>query len=412
MPGKDGVRVRDRNQTIVYPAAYRKNKGAQNYSILAPPSVRVYKGRQETVSTGHKRTNGAYYEGGPFFTCLIQPRVQTRRYSFEGNRGDGVFLKYAGPIKVPGISQTNLSGFSMPTKDDSYLDQHGATAIKLVDPTNANANLGVALGEVAKDGLSVPGYSTWKDRTKVAKAAGSEYLSAVFGWLPLVSDISDTRDSIRQRNVILKGYRDNAGKNVRRSFAFDDEVSSSESILYPFARAEMAGGQTGFEDKAGKTVPVTVHSETTVRRWFSGAFTYASPDRDDRIGRMLGIDSEFDKLFGLSLTPEILWELTPWSWAADWFSNAGDVVHNITSFKLGGLVMRYGYIMEETSTKHTYSMPSAALLGDDGAVPTSSVTYTVKRRREANPFGFGLSWDGLSPSQMLITAALGITRLR
>jgi len=127
---------------------------------------------------------------------------------------------------------------------------------------------------------------------------------------------------------------------------------------------------------------------------------------------MIGAGSEAEKLLGLPLTPDVVWELTPWSWAIDWFSNAGSVISNVSAFKLGGLVMRYGYIMEETTITDTYSMASAGFLDDTGPVPPSTITYTVKRRREANPFGFGLSWDGLSPSQMLITAALGITRLR
>jgi len=33
-----------------------------------------------------------------------------------------------------------------------------------------------------------------------------------------------------------------------------------------------------------------------------------------------------------------------------------------------------------------------------------------KSRFPANPFGFGVGWEGLSPTQLAITAALGITR--
>jgi hypothetical protein len=74
--------------------------------------------------------------------------------------------------------------------------------------------------------------------------------------------------------------------------------------------------------------------------------------------------------------------------------------------------MQYGYIMEETSIVDTYSMPATGLLGVTGTVPPVTYEYVVKRRREANPFGFGIGWEGLSPTQLAITAALGITRLR
>jgi len=73
--------------------------------------------------------------------------------------------------------------------------------------------------------------------------------------------------------------------------------------------------------------------------------------------------------------------------------------------------MKYGYIMEEKTITDTYSMPDTGLIVHGPPPPTTVVT-TVKRRKEANPFGFGVSWDGLSPSQLAISAALGITRLR
>jgi len=44
------------------------------------------------------------------------------------------------------------------------------------------------------------------------------------------------------------------------------------------------------------------------------------------------------------------------------------------------------------------------------AVAPVTVRTTVKKRIKANPFGFGISWDGLSTTQQAIAAALGITR--
>jgi hypothetical protein len=44
------------------------------------------------------------------------------------------------------------------------------------------------------------------------------------------------------------------------------------------------------------------------------------------------------------------------------------------------------------------------------AVAPVTVRTTVKKRIKANPFGFGLSWDGLSTIQKTIVAALGISR--
>lgn len=401
------IKERHQNTSIKYPATFDK----KTQLIRQPGGEVVWKGRQKTASEGHPRTRRGYREGGPFFSVRIVPKINTRNAKLDYDQSSKVNWSYSGPIFVPFVPQS-LGGYSMPKEDTSYLDQYGATAIKIVDPTNTNAQTGVALGEILHDRkISIPGIETWKRRTEVAKAAGAEYLSAVFGWLPLVKDVKDTSQSIRQSNVILKGYHENAGKPSHQEFAFDDEVSEAEFLLSSNGSAAVAGGSVGVFSIGGARV--TLHRKQTVKRWFSGSFTYTPPsDSSNQIQKLLGVDSDIDRLFGLSPTPELFWELTPWSWAIDWVSNAGDVIHNISSFVLGGLVMRYGYIMEETSIVDTYSMDHAGLRGDTGSVPSSTVTYTVKARREANPFGFGLSWDGLSPSQMLITAALGITRLR
>jgi len=120
---------------------------------------------------------------------------------------------------------------------------------------------------------------------------------------------------------------------------------------------------------------------------------------------------EARKLTGLSLDPDTLWNLAPWSWAVDWFSNTGDVISNLTDRGLYGLVMRYGYVMEHTITTDTYTLvqPSSPTAKKMLGSPLRVITET-KQRRGANPYGFGVSWDGLSPFQGSILAALGISR--
>jgi len=126
------------------------------------------------------------------------------------------------------------------------------------------------------------------------------------------------------------------------------------------------------------------------------------------------------KLLGAQPDLNTLWQLTPWSWAVDWFSDAGNLVKNLQSKISYGTVMRYGYVMEKTTVTDTYS----AGLQDTSLDPTygalqppypvvSPITLrvTTKKRVQANPFGFGLSWDGLSSTQKAIVAALGITRV-
>lgn len=116
------------------------------------------------------------------------------------------------------------------------------------------------------------------------------------------------------------------------------------------------------------------------------------------------------KVLGLELTPETLWNLAPWSWAVDWVSNAGDVVSNISDWANDGLVLKYGYMMEETSVTDVYTFDGpSGLPGNHQPYPVT-LQRTVKKRIRATPFGFGLNWSGFSPRQLAILAALGITK--
>jgi hypothetical protein len=105
--------------------------------------------------------------------------------------------------------------------------------------------------------------------------------------------------------------------------------------------------------------------------------------------------------------------LTPWSWAIDWFSNAGDVVSNLSDWATDGLVMKYGYIMEHSRHERTYYLDGPSQYNFlDRQIPATVTTWSeTKLRRAASPFGFGVSWEGMTPRQLAITAALGITRV-
>jgi hypothetical protein len=122
---------------------------------------------------------------------------------------------------------------------------------------------------------------------------------------------------------------------------------------------------------------------------------------------------EADKLLGIRITPEVLWDLEPWSWLVDWFSNVGDVFTNITRFSHDGLVMKYGYVMArfDMTDEHT----SYGTLWKDATMSTGMSTIvrgnTVKMRQHATPFGFGLSPStDFTARQWAIIGALGLTR--
>jgi len=304
---------------------------------------------------------------------------------------------------------------------DTVLSNYGATAVARCSPTNPVANLSVFLGETLKDGLpSIPGIRTWEKRARILAQAGDEFLNVVFGWDPLVSDIKSTAKAIAHARAVMRQFERDAGKVVRRSYVFDTEKSSSgPSVVATNARPWYGLNYPGagrcnltyLLDDSG-----TVFKTTSVvkRRWFSGAFTYHVPNGFTSNKSMERAVQELRSVFGLDLTPDTLWNLTPWSWAIDWVSNAGDVIENLSRYTQFGQVMKYGYMMEHIVSTDTYYYSSSApsSFGDRASVASLSLTTETKKRVGANPFGFGLTWSGLSATQQAIAAALGLSHGR
>jgi len=378
-------------------------------------------GSQVTDSEGHKQIRpGLFESGGPFYTAKVERSFPT--VSISGTSQTNPAYRIKGKIGTPmpdttvPIEYRGVTPEGFRSKDLSDLDPLGATAISSCAPTNPNSSLAVALGEVRRDGIpALPGISTWRKRTAIAKAAGSEYLNYVFGWLPLVSEVDDVASSTRNSRDILKQYQRDSGRNVRREFEFPIEKSEYTTELGDYWPAASSQNQQTFLfpwSSAFGPIPLTQSVKIQTRRWFSGAFTHTLPDRGDAWSGVFRAGSEADKLYGITPTPDVLWELTPWSWAIDWFSNTGDVINNASQFAIQGLVMRYGYIMEEKSVKITNQFGSKIVSPflNSASIPPSTIELISKTRAAANPFGFGLTWDGLSSTQVAIAAALGITR--
>lgn len=156
-------------------------------------------------------------------------------------------------------------------------------------------------------------------------------------------------------------------------------------------------------------------TESYTKTWFSGAYSYVMPDppSSNFLDKLDTWDAEANKLFGTRLTPDTVWNLAPWSWAADWFANTGDMMTNMSAFSHDGLVLRYGYIMQEHNEKTTTSwqgyinQPS----GSPRFTQTSESFGSVsKTRLGALPYGFGTTMGDYSPRQVAIAAALGISR--
>lgn len=387
-------------------------------------------GTQITESEGHQwpppktrkgKKEATFDRGGPFRTTKSYVASPTNmpysELSYTSPNTPNILHVYQGPLlaTIPGDTTGPVPFPPTLESSDSDLDKIGAVAISRCKPTNSVADLSTFLGELMKEGLpSLVGSQTWKARTATErrKAVGGEYLNYQFGIAPVVSEVSNIAKAIRTSDKVLSQYERDAGRNVRRRYKFPKVKTRTETIYAvdqfgPF----MGSGFTVARNAIyGKVVKVR---EVERSQWFSGCFTYHLPAGYESRSGIGKLATQADKLFGVSPTPETLWNLAPWSWAIDWFSNTGDVISNLQDFKLLGLVMRYGYVMEHTIVRDTYTF----VRNDASSIVKANVSSIclvteTKKRRAANPFGFGVTWNGISTFQASIAAALGISRGR
>jgi hypothetical protein len=298
----------------------------------------------------------------------------------------------------------------------------GVAAVRATIPTHPAANVAVALTETYRDGIpALIGSAFWKEKTiKARKAArkgsvasAEEYLNYQFGWIPLVADVKAVMGAVHGSSRILKQFHRDSGRNVRRRYNFPTEVKTQHRVLTgSFYQPNGSTYWSTFLSALGS--PLHQTKTTTVKRWFSGAYTYAAPPGNSFADRVVSHGQSAQRLLGLEITPEVLWNTAPWSWLADWKLNIGSNISNFTRLTSDGLVMRYGYLMTETIvTNELYLEPNPnTKVGVSGSVPGCSATFTTvtKDRVQASPYGFGLNPSSFTGRQWAILSALGMTR--
>lgn len=384
-----------------------------------------WNGTQVTESLSHpswrRRPSGSRFKGdvgGNFFSQRRYMASKPVKHHLEGEvwvtPTARNWARYDGPMLPKAPHLMPMPPFINPSSNSS-LDAWGAKAIARCKPTNAIADVSVALGEILFSGgipkLTGSAVKRWQDGTRKARnVPGDEYLNVEFGWKPMIREITNVMLAIDRADAIMAQYERDSGRMVRRKYEFPIETSVSSTVLTnraPFTLA--SSGALNKSTFAGSQV-ISVR-KTEIRRWFSGAFTYYLPGGYDARSEMTRRALLAKKILGLSLTPETLWNLSPWSWAVDWFSSTGDVVSNLSDWKTDGLVLRYGYMMEHSVIEDTHTYVGDTGFQSSAEKPDKVVLVSeTKVRRRATPFGFGLTWNGLTPRQLAIAAALGLSR--
>jgi len=383
--------------------AWDEPKYLSQYKNRGHPSLSWNYGTTSFSDTGSMfgRTNPGppYRSGGNWLLSKVDYDIR----GFFANKYYGTILPanliFSG--KVFG-RVTNFNPIANPgSASDADMVSYGTTAIARTEPTNPNVSLAVGLAELKREGMpALIGHESWKKRTleakKASKNGSGEYLNYQFGWAPLVSDVKGFADSVIRSDELIEQYRAGSDKPIHRRYDT------------PMA--------TTLNSKTGQAVPVpsvfnqfgtgAATSTLSTRQWFEGQFRYHVPVGSNQLDKLKEHASYARKLYGIELTPEVLWNLAPWSWANDWFMNTGDIMHNVSALGRDGLVLQYGFTMSSAILveRHLTNFTYNGGFGQSSYVRTS----TYKKRLTASPFGFGLSDGDLSNRQKAIIVALGV----
>jgi len=318
--------------------------------------------------------------------------------------------QYRGPWVAKEANAGSLSPLfpAVPGSIPSLLVSKGATAIARTIPTSPVAGAAQFLGELREGLPSRPG-KTYVNRGGPGSLA-DEYINVEFGFKPLISDLRKFGEAARQSKKIVEQLKRDSGRLIRRRYTFPEIRTTTTTVESSNAYGSPGHRLIGPNCYDGGPGKLTKTREETYRFWFSGAYTYVYPDGHRAVDRMLAAESRLNRLFGTRVNPELLWELTPWSWAADWVSNVGDVARNMSALSSDSLVLRWGYIMCHYTCRDTYLLEGVRLKGVAGGPRSQTFVTDAKFRQRATPYGFGLDIAAFTPRQWAILGALGISR--
>jgi hypothetical protein len=362
--------------------------------------------------------------GGPFLSYTVESRrYPTRTFHLKGGNPGGVYYTYDGQAAALTKFPNFTEGSFLQPSSASELDALGTSAIARCIPTNPLAGMGQFLGEL-RDLPKAPKFRDWSNLVKNARKTGrvdldktlkhgaDEYLNFSFGIAPFVSDLQKFAKVTKEAAPQMVKFAEGANKELHRQYYFPETTTTTTQVVSSNAYPDPP--LSVYLWTHGGVLTKTTITKTKV--WFKGCFTYYLPPIDPNdngfvtaINKAKIAESEANRLYGTRLNVDLIYKLAPWSWAVGWATNANDVVHNWSSFAADGLVMKYGYVMEEKSQRIIYSLDKVGC-SDGEQTFVQELVYTTKSRRRATPYGFGVNPASLNAKQWSIIAALGISK--
>lgn len=419
-----------------------------------------YFGVAKTLGTYHN----AYASGNPvdgyFKWPLIEgykdmPINQTNEYRNGAWRSGGSWLSYVSTVKRTGSKHSvfvngvpsrkaysgryvSVGAFESPK--DAALDELmselnslyllGAEGLNLIRPAQPDFSLAVSLAEL-REVPSMLKHLTHDLTNKIRQAvrlrvkrephrkrywessAGEWYLAHEFGWVPLFRDIQGFARAFESRHKRLDQLIRDEGKPVRRRRKMsnhDTNTSYQDSSVrttkgHPAIRPVHTTGC--YRDGNGSDWG----ESTSSRTWVVGQARYFLPKGPRTQGWK---NKMYRRIMGGRITPSVAYNLIPWSWLVDYFTDLGEFVDAISPGVEDLLIWDYAYIMRTKEVnRHVTRWQNVRNASNitEKVTAQADTTTRIKMRCHASPFGFGFKDGDLNIRQLAILGALGLSRL-
>lgn len=397
-----------------------------------------------------------YNTGGPFESIKID------RSGFFGSRSVGYgtyyssvpftgagyngYLKYQGGFIPPDPNLVGISGIDI--SDKPLLDSLIPSVVTLgsqvwdkLKPQIEQAGLFVALAEIediphminttksaawefSKIWTSMGGFNK---KVMQPKFIADQFLNLQFGWKPFIKDINQILANVINYTDRIRRLAEENGQWIRRRATL---VNNESSV--------MTNSGTGVKTYPGNVLggvdwtlfydPVVPYTEPHWEVWEDkvtfatcvGQFRYWLPefsggdfDSDSFMNRVNTARRTLD-LFGLRPSPSNIYKAIPWSWLVDWFTGIGRSIQAMQDQVLDQMAAKYMSLSHHVVTTQRFRqfMPFTTQNGGMKIFEFSQSCDVKQRVMADSPFGFYLDYGDLSPNQLAILGALGLSKKR
>lgn len=369
--------------------------------------------------------------------AMDNPKVRRDRYLLEVHDRYYTEFNYAGAIREVELTTPTLPNrmiaFPSVTPSVTYTQHLGEVQARNVAgsmmrdsrPTRPHANLGQFIGELRDSALMT---RSTNYVPKSSRDVGGAYLNMVFGLKLFANDLRQAAQAIVDSEKIINQFLLDASKQVHRTRykviqeglaqATSNGVLNGTSVVafppYTPVRVQLEKlSNNRYFTLAGNTL-VTCHWKESVRSF--ATFEYFAFDPDGFLGRINSYGQKARILLGLSGDAPTIWELTRFSWMADWFYDIGGLLAYQESVASDSLVSsRTGFVYESVVNGVLHVTLPPTYYGGRywSSEPTGwQIPYSLRDqiRLKGSPYDMGVDTSALSPQQIFILAALGLTK--